>query len=451
MKKFKKVLTVLLAGALVCSLVACGDNVTNDNQAGNSNQNTMDEVAVEDAMEDGEVEVVTVWAWDPNFNISIMEEAATRYEATHENVDIQIVEMAKADLETKLHTTLAAQTEEGLPDIVLIEDYNAQKYLTSYPGNFADLTDAIDYSQFAEFKVNLATVDGRTYSIPFDSGVTGTFYRSDILEEAGYSAADLENITWDRFIEIGQDVKEKTGIYMLGGDPTDGGLIRVMLQSAGAWYFNESGDPILTDNEALVEAMNVYKDLFNSGIVKPTSGWDEWVGSINNGEAASITTGVWIVGSVKAPEEQSGLWSVAPVPSLNGVSGATNASNLGGSSWYILEKGAAKDTAIDFMNAIYANDTDFYQTILMNNGAVGTYVPATSGDAYATPDEFFGGAAIYEDLAAWSAQIPVVNIGNYTYEADAAVMAQMDAFIAGSISVEEALEAAQQQLESQIQ
>ena len=53
------------------------------------------------------------------------------------------------------------------------------------------------------------------------------------------------------------------------------------------------------------------------------------------------------------------------------------------------------------MQKIYAGDKDFYQTILINNGAVGTYLPAATGEAYSTPDEFFGGRAIYEDLSAW--------------------------------------------------
>lgn len=443
----KRLLAILLAGAMVFSLAACGNNAEVANDA--TTEGNAGEADTTEGSSD-EKEVVTVWAWDPNFNIAIMEEAATIYEAEHSNVDIQIVEMAKGDLEQKLHTTLAAGTDSH-PDIVLIEDYNAQKYLRSYPGMFADLTDAVDYSQFAGFKVDLATVDGRTYSIPFDSGVAGMFYRTDLFEQAGYSAEDLVGITWDDYIEIGKAVKEATGVAMLGADKTDGGLMRIMLQSAGAWYFNESGEPVLTDNEALAEAMMVYKELEEAEIVYPTSGWDEWVGSINQGNAATITTGVWIIGSVKAGEDQSGNWGVAPIPSLNGVAGATNASNLGGSSWYVLENGPAKDTAIDFMNAVYAADTDFYQTILMNNGAVGTYVPAMTGEAYATPDDFFGGDAIYEDLATWTAEIPTVNIGQYTYEADAAVMAQMDAYISGSLTLEEALEAAQAQLENSIQ
>lgn len=128
---------------------------------------------------------ITVWAWDPSFNIAIMKEAASRYEAINPDIKIDIVEMAKADVEQKLNTILAAKTTEGLPEIVLIEDYNAQKYLQYYPGSFADLTTKFNYDDFAAYKVGVMTLDGKVYGVPFDSGVVGFFYRSDILAEAG--------------------------------------------------------------------------------------------------------------------------------------------------------------------------------------------------------------------------------------------------------------------------
>eukprot|EP01041_Mallomonas_annulata_P038886 gene38886-62465_t len=77
---------------------------------------------------------VTIWAWDPNFNIAIMQEAAKRYTAKNPGVTFKIVDMAKADLEQKLQTTLASGVTKSLPDIVLVEDYNAPKYLRSFPG-----------------------------------------------------------------------------------------------------------------------------------------------------------------------------------------------------------------------------------------------------------------------------------------------------------------------------
>ena len=398
----------------------------------------------------GEETTITVWAWDPNFNIAIMNAAAEAYKAENPSVKVEILEMAKADVEQKLHTTLAAQTTEGVPEIVLIEDYNAQKYLTSYPGLFADLTEKFNYDEFAAYKTELMTVDGKTYGVPFDSGVAGFFYRTDILEEAGYSAADLEDITWDQFIEIGKAVKEKTGKYFLSFDKVDGGIMRIMLQSAGEWYFNEAGEPALADSAALAEAMTIYKEIVDSGIAKPVTGWDEWCAGFNSGECASVTSGCWIIGTVKAPADQSGLWAVAPVPKLATVE-SKHETNLGGSSWYILENAKNRDAAIEFMQKVYAANTEFYQTILMNNGAIGTWLPATEGDAYSTPDEFFAGAAIYEDLSAWMSKIPTINYGSYTYEADAAIMAQMDSYISGAMTLDEAIAAAQTQLENSIQ
>lgn len=391
---------------------------------------------------------ITVWAWDPNFNIAIMNDAKAIYEAQNPGVSIEVVDMAKADVEQKLLINLSSGVSAGLPDIVLIEDYNAQKYLTSFPNDFANLTNKIDHSKFAPYKVSLMTVGGKVYGIPFDSGVAGTFYRKDILEQAGFSSKDLENITWERFIEIGEAVYNKTGVYWSAYDPTDGGLVRIMLQSAGSWYFDAKGNPKLANNPVMEAAVSTYAKLIDSPATLKTSGWAEWVGSINSGKAATISTGVWIVGSVKAEESQSGKWAVAPIPRLN-VSGSVNASNLGGSSWYVLEASKEKDTAIDFLNSIYAKDSNFYQKILVERGAVGTYSPSQGGAAYTSPDTFFGGQKVFADFSVWMNKIPSIEYGSYTYEADDAI-ASILPDVYGGAKVADALKKAQTQVESQI-
>lgn len=430
----KKLLSLFLILALAVSLAACGKG---KDTSGSS---------VEPAA--GEKEKITVWAWDPNFNIAIMEEAKARFLEEHPNVEIEIVDYAKSDVEQKLHTNLASGVTKGLPDIVLIEDYNAQKYLQSYPGSFADLTGQVNHSDFVNYKTELMTLDGKIYGVPFDSGVTGFYYRTDILEEAGYTAADLENITWDDYIEIAKNVKEKTGKAMLAFDPNGGDLMRIMMQSSGQWYFDQEGNPNLVNNEALKEAVRIYSVLAKADFNKPTAGWGEWVGAFNSGEVASVVTGVWITGSVKAEASQAGKWAVAPTPRLN-IANSKNASNLGGSSWYVLEESKSKATAIEFLNETFAKDVDFYQKILVDRGAVGSYVPAQSGDAYVKEDEFFKGQKVYEDFSGWMAEIPAVNYGTYTYEADSAIFANIiDVYNGGSI--EEALKKAEEQLKSQI-
>lgn len=443
----KKLLALLLAFVLVFSLAACGgeeETGTDGNTTGTEQgTETPDAGDTDTGSADGEKKTITIWAWDPNFNVDIMQKAADRY--ANDNVEINVVEMDKGGLEQTLLTTLSAGDTDNLPDIVLIEDYNAQKYVASFPDSFADLTGKIPHEDFAGYKVELATVDGKIYSVPFDSGVSGMFYRTDYLEQAGYTMDDVQNITWDEYIAIGEDVLAKTGHQMHGYDPNDGGLMRIMLNGAGSWYFDADGNVTIAGNEALAESLRVYRDLVNSDITKHTSGWDGWITPFQTGETASITTGVWIMGSVKAGEGQEGLWGVAPTPRLD-VPGAVNASNLGGSSWYVLDSSDAKDEAIEFLKATYT-DVEFYQEILVANGAVGSYLPAATGSAYSEADAFFGGQTVFADFSAWMDQIPSLNYGSYTYTADEAIMAQMQTVYEGG-SIEDALEAAQAQVES---
>jgi len=392
---------------------------------------------------------ITIWCWDPNFNVAIMEEAAARYNKINPNVKIEIVSMAKADVEQKLNTILASGVKKDLPEIVLIEDYNAKKYLESYPGAFADLTDHFNYSEFAPYKLEFMILNDRVYGVPFDSGVAGWFYRRDYFEKAGIDTSKLSSITMDEYIELGKVLKEKTGKYMQAGDPYDGGLMRILLQSAGTWYFDEKGEPNIANNPALKEAVRIYKELNDSGISKEVSGWNEWVAAFNEGDVASVITGVWIVGSIKAEKTQSGKWGVLPIPRPN-IPESLNASNLGGSSWYVLENSENKDLAIDFMNQIYAKDVDFYQKILIDRGAVGTWLPAQKGEAYSAGDPFFADQIIYVDFAKWIEMIPSVDYGLYTYEADAAIMGVMPDVYSGKLSIEEALKQAEDQLRNVI-
>lgn len=393
---------------------------------------------------------VTVWSWDPNFNGATMKEAAARYSASHPDMTINLVDFAKTDLEQKLQAQLASGTTEGLPDIVLIEDYGAQKYLLSFPGAFEPLNGKIDYSGFAPYKVELATVDGNTYSMPFDSGVTGLFYRTDILAEAGYSAADLQDIDWDQFIEIAKVVKEKTGHPMLGVDLNDAGALRILLQSMGGWYFTADGQPAIAGDAKFKAALSTYAKLLQTKeIYKPVSGWTEYTGGFVSGEVASVFTGVWMTATIKAAN-MSGQWGVAPLPKMPGVEGATHASNLGGSSWYVLSSSAEKDEAVDFLAEVWGKDVDFYQKILVDQGALGSLLAAREGEAYKANDAYFGGQAVWQSFSDWLAAVPAVNYGIFTNEVDAAVTAQLPALAEGG-SIDDAIAAIDAQVRAQIQ
>ncbi len=390
---------------------------------------------------------VTVWCWDPNFNGATMQEAAARYKADHPDFSINVVDFAKADVEQKLQAQLASGTTQGLPDIVLIEDYRAQKYLQSFPGSFEPLGGAIDMNKFAPYKVSLASLNGQAYSVPFDSGVTGFFYRTDYLADAGYSEADLQDITWEELIKIGKDVEEKTGHKLLSLDINDAGIIRIMMQSAGSWYFTPEGEVDLEGNPVFKASLEAWQDVLQSGIYKPTSGWTDYTGAFASGEVAGTITGVWITATIKANPELAGKWGVAPIPKLE-IEGATHASNLGGSSWYVLASAPEKAEAIDFLKEIWANDIDFYQKILIDQGAFGTLTEARNGPAFQASDEFFSGQPVWQNFTSWLAEIPSVNYGIFTEEADTAVAAHLPALKDGA-DVDEAIKQIDLQVKQQ--
>ncbi|MDB5615388.1 MAG: sugar transporter substrate-binding protein [Devosia sp.] len=393
---------------------------------------------------------ISVWVWDAGFNGNTMREAGELYTAAHPDVTINVDDTASQDdIRAKLQTQLLAGSTDGLPDIVLIQDDIAQKYLQSFPGAFEPLSDSIDMSLFAPYKVAAATYDGKSYSVPFDSGVTGLFYRSDYLEQAGFKPADLENITWDRLIEIGTEIKAKTGKQLVDFDLNDSGVIRMMMQSAGEWYFNEDGSLHITDNAALKKALETYAKFYQADLVKPVSGWAEYTGAFTSGEVAVVPVGVWITATIKANADQSGLWGVAPIPRLD-IEGSVNASNQGGSSWFVLASSDNKEETIDFLKTIWAGDTDFYQDILIKRGAVGSLLSVREGAAYKESDEFFGGAPVWQNFSTWLGQIPAVDYGTFTAEVDAALQAQLPTIIQGG-DIDAALLAINDQATQQMQ
>lgn len=431
--KLKKILAVGTLLTSILSLGACGGN----NSADSSNNSKSD---------DGKT--VTVWAWDPAYNVAALKEAKAIYEKDHPDVTVEVVDYAKADLEQKLHTNLASGQTEGLPDIVLVENLNAIKYLTSYPDAFEALNDSINYDDFAT-SVDFMTIDKKTYGLPFGSATSGLYYRTDYFEDAGFSAEDLKNITWDQFIDIAKVVTEKTGHPIMTQDPDDGGMLRMMMQSAGTWFFDEEGNVDIDSNKIIRETVEQYKRLMDSGTVKVTSGWSEFVSAFNSGEVATVPTGSWITPSVTAEESQSGKWGVASMPRLD-IPESVNATELGGSSWFVLSSSKQKDLATDFLAETFAGSVDFYDTLLTKHGISSMYKPAFSSAAYTEPQEFFGGQKIYEDFSKWSREVKGVNFGMYTWEADAAFMNSVSQILDGA-DIQKELDNAQSLVEQQIQ
>lgn len=359
-----------------------------------------------------QAKTITVWSWDPNFNGFSMKQAALVYNKAHPDVTINLVDIPQ-DIDAKVQAGLQAGGA-GLPDIALFQDYNIEQYIENYPGAFVDLKAAgVDYSKFASYKVGPMTDKGKIYGIPFDTGSTGYWLRTDMLKAAGLNPDSYKKVmTWAQLTALGDTVKAKTTKPIMAYDDTSFDILRMMVQSTGTQFFNKDGSLNLR-TPAVKAALTVLNTLNSKGQLFHAEGWNNWVSAFNNGDTAGFLQALWIIGTLKSKPENAGKWMVVPTPVLQGVAGAQPASNNGGSSWYVFSSSPNKALAVDFLKSTWASSApdalQFYNIILKGAGAMGTYLPSRSGSNYTASDEYFyKSQAVYKDFSAWMEKVPVL-------------------------------------------
>ena len=154
----KKLLSVLLVGAMMTTmLTGCGGGSDtpaapaadsgSEAAAPAADSGSSEEAAP--AAAEGE-ETLTVWCWDPAFNMNAMYEAEKVYQKDHPNFKLNVIETPWDDVQTKVTTAATSGDLSTLPDIFLMQDNAFQKNVISFPDVCADLTNSgIDFSQFA--------------------------------------------------------------------------------------------------------------------------------------------------------------------------------------------------------------------------------------------------------------------------------------------------------------
>lgn len=449
MNKKRKIMAVFTAVAMTLGLTACGSG--NEGNTGDSADTTS--VSTGDSVEDSagavqtgdsdEAVTLTVWCWDPNYNINALRVAEEIYQREHPNFSLEILERNSQEIMEKLATTTTSGTMEELPDIMLFDDSIVKQQLMSYPEAFADLTDlGFNYDEFSASKVAYSVVDGRNYGIPFDSGTALAFYRTDILEEAGYTIDDFTDITWDEFIEKGKVVLEKTGHPLLNGLSAYN-QVTIMLASTGSGYFDEAGNLNIVDNEAIREIIRVYTEMVEKGVYEEETGWDMYLGNINNGTVAGAMNGCWMMASIQAAADQSGLWAVTNLPQLNNVANATHYSSQGGSTWVISSNCAYPQEAVDFFGSTFGGSTELYDSIL-STGAIATWLPAANSEKYEEPIEFFSNQAVFSLTTQYSAGVPIGITNAYDAYANNAIVNAITNILYSGGTIDDELEAAEE-------
>ena len=178
--------------------------------------------------------------------------------------------------------------------------------------------------------LDVFSYEGRRLGVPFWSSVSGTFYRTDLLEAAGFQPPQ----TYDELVEIAQAITaanpELSGFVWAG--VKDEGLVMTwseFLLGFGGRYFDDAGQCAMNSPEG-VEALSFMVNLIESGVSpREVPAWkgEEARTRFAEGNAVFLRHNHDIVVWLDNPERSAvaGKWAVMPNPAQPGgqVAGVT--------------------------------------------------------------------------------------------------------------------------------
>jgi lactose/L-arabinose transport system substrate-binding protein len=336
---------------------------------------------------------LTIWSW--NIAASSLQATVAGFNALYPDVTVTVEDLGNQQVFDKSLAGCAAGGE-GQPDIVSIENFEAEIYWNQFPDCFVDLktlgyTDEIA-SGFPDFKRTELEVGDVAYAMPWDSGPVAMFYRRDFYEAAG---VDPESITtWDDFIAAGKKIQEANpGVVMTQGDLAgDSEWFRMLANEQGCGYYSLDGASITISQPACVAAMEKVKEMVDAG----TIGSADWGGKIAANNAGTVATqmyGGWYEGTIRSESpDLAGMWGVYQMPSL--TADGPRAANLGGSSLAITNASDNKEAAWAYVNYTLGTN-DGQVTMLKEYGLVPSLLSALEDPFVQEPHPYWGGQPVW--------------------------------------------------------
>ena len=111
------------------------------------------------------------------------DKVAADFTAANPGIKVEVQAIQNEDMDGKLQTAL---NSGDAPDVFMARGGGKLADIVE-AGQVLDITSLIDESVKTGVgpAFDAFTVDGKVYGMPFDSGVTGMYYRKDYIEQAG--------------------------------------------------------------------------------------------------------------------------------------------------------------------------------------------------------------------------------------------------------------------------
>lgn len=215
----KKVLSVMLTAVMMTTLLAgCGgDGSSNasssapESSQASTAQSSTPASTESSAQASGSAEPVTLkWAiWDES-TTQYWGDIKAAYEASHEGVTIEMVDLGSTDYMTVLATELSGSGSDF--DVVTIKDVPGYATLVQKNAILAlddyIKADGVDLAQYAG-ATDQVLVDGKLYELPFRNDFWVVFYNKDLFDAKGvpYPTNDM---TFEQYDELARQMTDTT-------------------------------------------------------------------------------------------------------------------------------------------------------------------------------------------------------------------------------------------------
>jgi len=213
-------------------------------------------------------------------------------------------------------------------------------------------------SEFLEPTIETNTFDGKIYGVPWFADVGMLYYRTDLLEEAGF---DQPPKTWDELMDMAAEVQDKTNAqhgFLFQGAEYEGGVVNGLefIYNAGAEVMPPD-DPtkIVIDQGGADKGLAVQQRLVTEGIApEAVATWKELEtqDAFIKGNAVFMRSWPFVYGTILGGKETGSELKpdqvgIAPIPTL--AEGDESFSGQGGWNFFINADTKKADESFKFI------------------------------------------------------------------------------------------------------
>jgi multiple sugar transport system substrate-binding protein len=207
-----------------------------------------------------------------------------------------------------------------------------------------------------------AKIDGKWWSVPFQSNSGAWFARNDLFQAAGIDVNTLD--TWDKrrdaALQVSKPDQNTWGWGMTINKSGDGhGVIMGVIQAYGGSITDQTGQKVVFNSPQTVEAVRWLQETYTSDKYKPMlpPGIESWTDPTNNetylaGNSALTLNAFSVYAKMKQDgSDLLGKTSVLRAP----LSNSGERLEAGGTGWFTIFRGAAnvdlaKETILHMLN-----------------------------------------------------------------------------------------------------